>query len=89
MCSIYVRKSPDDIHYFIEVTGLEGSVQFAVGEKRTNLSWYDAVKSGRQYYTLNYLPNGNRDADYTVHVYCDGEYVDEYDFYVSPRHPRY
>lgn len=87
MCSIYVHKAFDDIHYNIEVKGLEGqSVKFAVGEKGTNLTWYDAVRSGRQYYTLNYLPQGNRGTTYTVHVYCDNEYVDEYDFYVSPRH---
>jgi len=88
MCSIDIHSSDNGRRFFIEASGshIYGSVKFAVGEKGYPLDWYDARKEGAHYATLNYLPNSNRDTTYTVHVYCDNDYIDEQDFYVPPRH---
>ena len=88
MCDIETTQTDGGRRFLIEARGAEitGYVKFAVGEKGKSLNWYDARKEGSHYATLNYLPNGNRDTTYTVHVYCDDEYIDEQEFYVPPRH---
>ena len=87
MCDIEITQTDGGRRFLIEARGAEitGHVKFAVGEKGKSLNWYDARKEGSHYATLNYLPNGNRDTTYTVHVYCDDEYIDEQEFYVP--HP--
>jgi len=90
MVKISISERDEGKYYLIEARGsdLYGDVKFAVwqtGNDPKASDWYTPTRVEKQYYTLMYLPNAGRGEEYNVHIYSDGEYIDEKTFIVKKR----